>query len=211
MSNKKPFFIAVEGPIGVGKTSLATLLSKHYNFQLLNEIVYEHPFLDKFYDDIDAWAFQTEMFFLTNRYKQLTDMEQNHLAKNESIISDYHLFKNLIFSNMTLDETQHAKFEKIYHILEEDLPKPNVLIVLNGSLDTVLSRIAKRNRHFEQNIDPQYLATLIESYAQYTKHLKCSTSLPIIELDADEIDFIKYPEHLEQIIAKINSIIREDE
>ncbi len=210
MTQNKPFFIAVEGPIGVGKTSLATLLSQHYKFQLLNEIVYEHPFLDKFYDDIDAWAFQTEMFFLTNRYKQLTDIEKDYLSNDQSIISDYHLFKNLIFSQMTLNEKQHDKFEKIYHILEEDLPQPNVLIVLNGSLDTVVTRIKKRNRHFEQNIDPNYLSTLIESYRNYTKRLKTTTSLPIIEINADDVDFIKNPEQLDTIINEINLIIRKD-
>ncbi len=208
MSKQTPYFIAVEGPIGIGKTSLATILSKHYNVKLLNEIVYEHPFLDKFYDDIDAWAFQTEMFFLTNRYKQLTDIQKDYLANNESIISDYHLFKNLIFSHMTLSEKQHDKFEKIYHILEEDLPQPNVLIVLNGSLDTVLSRIKKRNRHFEQNIDPNYLSTLIDSYHNYTKRLKESTDLPIIEINADDVDFIKNPKQLDAIINEINTIIR---
>ena len=80
----KPYFIAIEGPIGIGKTSLATLLSKHYNYHLLKEIVYENPFLDKFYDDIDSWAFQTEMFFLTNRYKQLTDIQKDFLDNQKS-------------------------------------------------------------------------------------------------------------------------------
>ena len=210
MHEQKPYFIAVEGPIGVGKTSLATLLSKHYDVKLLNEIVYEHPFLDKFYDDIEAWAFQTEMFFLTNRYKQLTDIQTDYLANHQSIISDYHLFKNLIFSHMTLNESQYNKFEQIYHILEEDLPKPNVLIVLNGSLETVTSRIKKRNRHFEQNIDPNYLSTLIDSYRSYTKRLKESTALPIIEIDADQVDFIKHPEQLDAIINQINHTIRKD-
>ncbi|MGL4337421.1 MAG: deoxynucleoside kinase [Turicibacter sp.] len=209
MQNKQPFFIAVEGPIGVGKTSLATILSNHYQFDLLKEIVYENPFLDKFYDDIDAWAFQTEMFFLTNRYKQLTDIHSNFLAHNQSIVADYHLFKNLIFSRMTLNATQYEKYEKIYHILEEDLPQPNVIIVLNASLETITKRIKMRNRHFEQNIDPEYLQTLIHSYHDCTKYLRVKhQNLPIIEINGDEVDFIKHPEQLHDIISHIDTIIR---
>lgn len=208
MFKTPPYFIAVEGPIGVGKTSLATILANHYDFQLLNEIVYEHPFLDKFYDDIDSWAFQTEMFFLTNRYKQLTDINRDYLNQNKSVIADYHLFKNLIFGKMTLPTSQYDKYEKIYHILEEDLPKPNVIIVLNASLETVMARIAKRNRHFEQQIDPNYLKQLIESYHECTNQLKSQQDIPIIEINGDEVDFIKYPNHLQSIINQIDEIIQ---
>lgn len=207
--SKQPYFIAVEGPIGVGKTSLSMLLANHYGYHLLKEIVYENPFLDKFYDDIESWAFQTEMFFLTNRYKQLTDIEKDHLFKGQSVVSDYHLFKNVIFSKMTLDGYNFDKYQKIYHILEDGLPKPNVIIVLNASLETILERIKMRNRHFEQNIDPNYLQTLIDSYHEYTTLLKQNhEDIPIIELCGDDLDFIKHPEDLEKIIKQIDDIIK---
>lgn len=209
--SKQSYFIAVEGPIGVGKTSLSTLLSNHYGYHLLKEIVYENPFLDKFYDDIESWAFQTEMFFLTNRYKQLTDIEKDYLSKGHSVISDYHLFKNVIFSKMTLDGYNFDKYQKIYHILEDGLPKPNVIIVLNGSLETILKRIKMRNRHFEQNIDPHYLQTLIDSYHEYTTLLKQNhEDIPIIELCGDNLDFVKHPEDLEKIIKLIDAIIQQE-
>ena len=208
---KQPYFIAVEGPIGVGKTSLATLLSEHYAYHLLKEIVYENPFLDKFYDDIESWAFQTEMFFLTNRYKQLSDIQKDYLNQQQSVVSDYHLFKNVIFSKMTLDRHNFDKYQKIYHILEEDLPKPNVIVVLNASLETILNRIKMRNRHFEQNIDPNYLQTLIDSYHEYTSLLKQNhEDIPIIELSGDNLDFIKHPEDLEKIIRQIDEVIQQE-
>ncbi len=208
MIENKPFFIAVEGPIGVGKTSLSTLLAKHYSYHLLKEIVYENPFLDKFYDNIDEWAFQTEMFFLTNRYKQLSDIQKDYLNQSQSVISDYHLFKNVLFSKMTLDDYNFKKYLRIYHILEEDLPKPNVIIVLNASLETILTRIKKRNRHFEQNIDSNYLQTLIDSYHSYTSLMKQThEDIPIIEINGDLVDFIANPEDLNLIIQEIEKAI----
>ena len=209
MSQNKPFFIAVEGPIGVGKTSLSSLLSEHFSYHLLKEIVYENPFLDKFYDDIDEWAFQTEMFFLTNRYKQLSDIQKHYLNHNQSVISDYHLFKNVLFSKMTLDEYNFKKYYQIYQILEEELPKPNVIIVLNASLETILTRIKKRNRHFEQNIDPNYLQTLIDSYHDYTLLMKQThEDIPIIEINGDELDFVKNHKDLLLIIKKIKHALK---
>ena len=208
----KPYFIAIEGPIGIGKTSLATLLSKHYNYHLLKEIVYENPFLDKFYDDIDSWAFQTEMFFLTNRYKQLTDIQKDFLDNQKSVVSDYHLFKNAIFSKMTLDVNNFNKYQKIYHILEEDLPKPNVIIIVNATLETIMKRIKMRNRHFEQNIDPNYLQTLIDSYHEYTALLKENhEEIKVIELNGDELDYVNNPKHLQLVIKKIDEMIGQED
>lgn len=173
--------------------------------------MYENPFLDKFYDNIDEWAFQTEMFFLTNRYKQLSDIQKYYLNENQSVISDYHLFKNVLFSKMTLDSYNFEKYLRVYQILEEDLPKPNVIIVLNASLETILTRIKKRNRHFEQKIDPQYLQTLIDSYHDYTLSMKQNhENIPIIEINGDTLDFVANPEDLAIIIEKIDQTIKEN-
>ncbi len=131
-------FVAVEGVIGVGKTSLAKKISERYNFHLLNEIVGENPFLSKFYENIEEWSFQTEMFFLCNRFKQLEDIQNNYLSKNKSVVSDYHMFKNLIFANQTLKKDHFEKYKKIFHILNEDLPKPDIVIYLYANIDTLL-------------------------------------------------------------------------
>ncbi len=145
-------FIAVEGPIGVGKTSLSKKIAEHFDLYLLKEIVEENPFLGKFYDDIDAWSFQTEMFFLCNRFKQLEDTEKDFLNQKKPVVSDYHIMKNMIFAKRTLKNHQLDKYEQIYHILTKDMPLPNVMIYLDASLDTLLERIELRNRQVEENI-----------------------------------------------------------
>src|SRR5690625_5098710 len=121
-------FIAIEGPIGIGKTSLAKKIASHFEFHLLKEIVSENPFLDKFYEDINEWSFQTEMFFLCNRYKQLEDIENDFLKNARPVVADYHIAKNMIFARRTLNESQLDKYGQIYEILTKDMPLPNLMI-----------------------------------------------------------------------------------
>src|SRR5690625_3634553 len=113
---KKVPFIAVEGPIGVGKTSLAKEIANQFSFELLHEIVEENPFLGKFYDNIEEWSFQTEMFFLCNRYKQLEDIDKYYLQKARPVVSDYHIFKNMIFAKRTIKDDKYEKYDKINSI-----------------------------------------------------------------------------------------------
>ena len=121
-------FITVEGPIGVGKTTLSKKISEHFQYNILREIVDENPFLGKFYEDIDEWSFQTEMFFLCNRYKQLEDIELKYIQNNQPVVADYHIFKNLIFAQRTIKESQFSKYKDIYSILTSDMPRPNMVI-----------------------------------------------------------------------------------
>src|SRR5690606_31867921 len=113
-------FITVEGPIGVGKTTLSKAIAEAQRFHQLSEIVDENPFLNKFYEDIEEWSFQTEMFFLCNRYKQLSDIQKKYLSKQQPVVADYHIFKNLIFARRSLPADEYAKYEEIYHILTKD-------------------------------------------------------------------------------------------
>ena len=126
----KPF-IAIEGPIGVGKSSLTHKISQTFNYYEENEIINENPFLSDFYDDISKWSFQTEMFFLCNRYKQIRDIE----SLNQGIVSDYHIHKNKIFAKNTLDAKEFDKFSRIFDILTEDIEMPNTIIFLDADLD----------------------------------------------------------------------------
>ncbi|RIP10292.1 deoxynucleoside kinase, partial [Staphylococcus gallinarum] len=151
---------AVEGPIGVGKSSLAHKLSQTYKYYEEKEIITENPFLSDFYEDISKWSFQTEMFFLCNRYKQFQDLA---LIEN-GIVSDYHIYKNKIFANNTLTTTEYNKFSRIYDILTEDLEMPNMIIFLDADLATLKSRIAHRNRSFEHQIADDYLLNLKRDY-----------------------------------------------
>ncbi|PYZ98355.1 deoxynucleoside kinase [Alteribacter lacisalsi] len=184
-------FIAVEGPIGVGKTSLAERLSADFDYFLLKEIVEENPFLGKFYEDIQEWSFQTEMFFLCNRFKQLEDIQQFQLSRKKPVVSDYHIFKNRIFAKQTLKDRHFRKYDQIYQIMASDLPRPNVIIYLQASLDTLLSRIAARGRSIEQQIDPEYLKQLSSDYEMFVTTFKeTHPDIPVLTFSGDELDFV---------------------
>ncbi|GGA70609.1 deoxynucleoside kinase [Ornithinibacillus halotolerans] len=197
-------FIAIEGPIGIGKTSLAKRLSDQFNFHLLKEIVEENPFLGKFYDDIDEWSFQTEMFFLCNRYKQLEDIEKKYLLKQKAVIADYHISKNMIFAKRTLQADKFEKYEQIYHILTADMPVPNMMIYLHASLDTILERIKMRGREIEQNIKASYLAQLAQDYETYMNEFEIMhPNIPVIRINGDQLDYVKNQNDLEYIIHEV--------
>lgn len=198
-------FIAIEGPIGIGKTSLAKKISSHFEFHLLKEIVEENPFLGKFYDDINEWSFQTEMFFLCNRYKQLEDIEKQYLNKDKPVVADYHITKNMIFAKRTLKEQQFVKYEQIYDILTKGMQLPNILIYLTGSLETILQRIQKRGREIEQNIQASYLQQLSEDYEAFMNEFeKAHPEIPVIRVDGDKLDFINHQDDLDVIIAMVS-------
>lgn len=206
---KKPFFIAVEGPIGVGKTTLSKYISENLSMHSIKEIVEENPFLGKFYDDIDEWSFQTEMFFLCNRFKQLDDVKKNYLTKGKSVVSDYHIFKNIIFANRTLSEEHYEKYLEIYKILTKDMPKPNVVVHLNASLDTLLKRIDFRGRQIEENIDVEYLKRLSEDYKVFFDNFKKENpEIPILTYNGDEVDFVNNKVDLEHILKEIENEIK---
>jgi deoxyguanosine kinase len=203
-------FITVEGPIGVGKTSLAKAISDHYHFHLLREIVDENPFLDKFYDDIEEWSFQTEMFFLCNRYKQLEDIDKHYISQNKSVVADYHILKNIIFAKRTLkDQQQFNKYLNIYDILTSDMPRPNVVIYLNASLDTLLKRIENRGRDFEKKISPLYLKQLSLDYEEYMNTFEeTHPEIPVLRYNGDHIDFVQNKDDLDTILTQLDTTLK---
>ncbi|MGE7768699.1 deoxynucleoside kinase [Peribacillus sp. NPDC096540] len=202
-------FITVEGPIGVGKTSLAKVIADHFQISLLKEIVDENPFLGKFYNNIDEWSFQTEMFFLCNRYKQLEDIETNFLTNDQAVVADYHIFKNLIFAERTLKNGQYNKYLEIFNILTRDMPKPNMVIYLNASLDTLLSRIGKRGREFEKNISSNYLEQLSSDYQTFMETFeKQHPDIPVLTFNGDELDFVGNKNDLNTIITQIENALQ---
>lgn len=203
-------FITVEGPIGVGKTSLSKAIADTYGFHLLKEIVDENPFLGKFYENIEEWSFQTEMFFLCNRYKQLSDIK-SHIIKNQTpVVADYHIFKNLIFAKRTLPPSEYEKYEAIYDILTADMPKPNMVIYLHASLDTLMNRIKMRGREFEKLITREYMGQLSNDYHEFIQHFKVKhPDIPVIELDGDQIDFVQNNDDLQKVLNLVKISLKE--
>jgi len=197
-------FITVEGPIGIGKTTLSRAISEHFQYEILREIVDENPFLGKFYEDIDEWSFQTEMFFLCNRYKQLEDIEKKFLAKQQPVVADYHIFKNLIFAQRSLKDEQYKKYLSIFNILTNDMPVPNMVIYLHASLDTLLTRIQKRGREIEKNINPLYLEQLATDYHHFMQQFQQThPNVKVLQFNGDELDFVKNENDLKTIITQI--------
>lgn len=206
---KETPFITVEGPIGVGKTSLTRAIANHFQYQVLNEIVEENPFLGKFYENIEEWSFQTEMFFLCNRYKQLEDIDHYYLKQDKPVVADYHIFKNLIFAERTLRPDQYEKYLHVYKILTADMPKPNVIIYLHASLDTLLERINMRGREIEKQIDPLYLERLAQDYDLFmTSFKQAHPDIPVLTFNGDELDFVENEADLQYILDKLNSTLQ---
>ncbi|OMD85216.1 MULTISPECIES: deoxynucleoside kinase [Paenibacillus] len=202
-------FIAVEGPIGAGKTTLASMLAEELNLPIIKEIVDENPFLAKFYQNMDDWSFQLEMFFLCNRYKQLEDTVTQYIDKGKPVISDYHIYKNLIFGERTLKGTKREKYRQIYHVLTDDLPKPNIILYIKADLDTLLKRIAKRGRPFEGGMDTAYLQQLIEDYDDAMASLAIQEpSTVIITIDGNAVDFVENPEHFVEIASHLKELMK---
>ena len=197
-------FITIEGPIGVGKTSLSREISEHFQYHLLKEIVDENPFLGKFYENIEEWSFQTEMFFLCNRYKQLSDINEQYVKKQKSVVADYHIFKNLIFAKRTLSETEYEKYEQIYRILTADMPVPNMVVYLHASIDTLMNRIAKRGREFEKMISREYMEQLSRDYHDFINHFeRMHPHIPVIRINGDEFDFVERAGDLQYIMQLV--------
>lgn len=195
-----PLFIAVEGPIGVGKSSLTKKLSATLNLTPIYEIVEENPFLSDFYEDIDKWSFQTEMFFLCNRYKVLTE-----LSNDISVVSDYHILKNKVFANNTLNDKEYRMFEEIYDILTREVRKPDVTVFLTADLEVLKQRIQLRNRDFESHIEDDYLLKLTEDYRRVYESMKRDHQTILI--DTSDMDFVNNAADYEHIVQQIKDII----
>ncbi|WP_397536713.1 deoxynucleoside kinase [Rummeliibacillus pycnus] len=201
-------FITVEGPIGVGKTSLSKIISETFGFHLLKEIVDENPFLNKFYEDINEWSFQTEMFFLCNRYKQLNDIKKYIAVNDQPVVADYHIFKNLIFAKRTLPSSEFHKYEDIYQILTEDMIRPNVVIYLYASVDTLMKRIAMRGREFEKMISRDYMNQLVADYHEFIRVFEQEhPDILVVRFNGDDMDFVHNATDLQKILNTVEEII----
>jgi deoxyadenosine/deoxycytidine kinase len=200
MAPEKPLFITVEGPIGVGKTTLTHLISERLSARVLLEVVEENPFLADFYSDRDRYAFQTQLFFLLSRYKQQADVLQGDLFAPGGVVSDYILDKDRLFATMNLVGQELALYNNLWNILSPQAPKPDLVILLMAQVEVLLGRIVKRGRVFEEQFDRAYLEELVETYSEYFNEYSAA---PLLVIDSSEIDFVHDEREQDHLIAVI--------
>lgn len=189
-------FITIEGNIGAGKTTLSLLLSKHYNARLILEEFADNPFLPKFYENREQYAFPLELFFMAERYKQLKDFLQAKDLFQQVTISDYLFTKSLLFARVNLADDEFALYQKLFNIINPHLAKPDLLIYLHAPIEKLKANIQKRNRSYEQSIDPDYLLSLEETYIQYIRQHNLKT----LFVNVENADFLGNEAHLQTII-----------
>ncbi len=182
-------YIAVEGAIGAGKTSLVLQLSKRYNARALLEVVEENPFLTHFYDNIAEYAFRTQIFFLLSRYDQQVKAAQQDLFRQLSF-SDYMFAKDRIFAHLTLSGNELEMYEHLYGIISRDIPSPDIIIYLKSSTELLMKRIRQRARSFEQNISYQYMENLNNHYENYFSDQSNFTRTKLLVINTDGMDFV---------------------
>ena len=197
----EPNYIGIEGVIGVGKTTLATILAEKLGAQLQLEEVEANPFLEKFYEDMRGYAFQTQIFFLLSRYRQQVELAQASLFR-QRVVSDYVFSKDRIFAYINLNDDELALYEKLVKILEKNLLKPDILVYLQASPGVLMSRIEKRGRPFEKNMPQDYIETLNNAYNYFFFHY---TDTPLVIVNTDSLDLVGNPLHVESLLEVINT------
>jgi deoxyadenosine/deoxycytidine kinase len=196
---KNSRFIAVEGPIGVGKTTFARMLSEKLKARLILEPVEENPFLELFYKDPRKWAFQTQLQFLFSRYQQLDELKQQDLFSSTTV-SDYIFEKDRIFACMNLTDKELGLYEKIFKLLAPEPVRPDLVIYLQARLDILVSRIRRRDRSYERPLKTAYLEKLVESYNEFFFRWK---DTPLLVINTSDIDFVKRKQDLDDLIEVI--------
>ena len=192
-------YVVIEGAIGVGKTSLAKLLSDRLGAKLILEKFEENPFLSEFYDDPVRFSFQTQLFFLLQRYQQQQELRQVDMFHN-LLISDYMFIKDRLFASLNLDEKEMSLYDSIANMLERNVINPDLIIYLQADTNTLMKNIAKRGREFEANISYDYINGLNEIYTEYFFRYN---ETPLVIINTNYIDFVNNSADLDQVIDYI--------
>ncbi|RPJ09823.1 MAG: deoxynucleoside kinase [Deltaproteobacteria bacterium] len=195
-------YIVIEGPIGVGKTSLAKLLAKEFTARCVLENPEENPFLSRFYQDRRKYAFQAQVFFLLTRFQQQVEIAQLDLF-NQVTISDYLFDKDRLFALLNLDEDEFALYEKIFQLLGGRIPTPDLVIFLQAKPEVLLQRIKSRNVPYEKEMELDYLRNLTEAYNSYFFHYNQS---PLLVVNTSEIDFVRRKGDFDQLLREIRGM-----
>ena len=198
-------YIAIEGVIGVGKTTLARLLQPAFDADLLLEVFEENPFLSDFYSDRARYAFQTQIFFLLSRYQQQRRGVKSILDSGSSLLSDYTFAKDSLFARINLKGDELEMYKRVHQALAEKISLPDLLVYLSADTDVLMQRIALRDRSYERNIERSYIHELNQAYEEFFSRPYDDT--PVLTIDSNPLDFVRFPEHLNMIENRIREAL----
>ncbi len=194
-------FIAIEGNIGAGKTTLCQMIAQDFGGRLVLERFADNPFLPYFYENPERYAFPVELFFMTERHRQLQEELSQQSLFESFVVSDYFFLKTLLFAKNNLRDEEYRLFQRLFHILNATFPKPDLLVYLHRSVPTLLHNIQKRGREFEKDISPAYLHQIQQTYFDF---FKTTEEMPILILEIDQIDFQTNTDDYQRIITYLS-------
>lgn len=189
-------YICIEGNIGSGKTSLTELLQKEFECQVILEEFNDNPFLPLFYQDKDRYAFSVELFFLTERYKQMQRILLHQDLFRQFTVADYSFVKSLLFAKMNLPDDEFRLFQKMWEVLRKSFPQPDLLVFLHRNVETLQNFIIKRGREYESLIAAEYLHQIQDTYFEYFRNI---LSYPILIIDVNQLDFVAHDAHYQSV------------
>jgi deoxyguanosine kinase len=198
-------YIAIEGVIGVGKTTLARLMQTRFEAELLLEIFEENPFLSDFYADRQRYAFQTQIFFLLSRYRQQNNTVPGILAAGKNLLSDYTFAKDALFARINLKGDELRMYDKVHEALGEKIPKPDLIVYLRAGTEVLMQRITLRDRPYERQMERDYIAELNQAYEDFFS--KPFDHTPVLPIETDRLNFVLNPEHLDLIENRIRQTL----
>jgi deoxyguanosine kinase len=195
-------YVAIEGPIGAGKSTLARMLADHFDADLVLEDPTGNPFLPQFYRDMKRYALATQMFFLFQRVNQLSAIKQPDLFDRKSF-ADYMLAKDTLFAKLTLDDNEFTLYSQLYNHLRPQVPTPDLVIYLQASVESLMQRISRRGRSMERGISEDYLLKLSDAY---TRHFYEYNDSPLLIVNSDRFNFADNPEHFQLLMKRIDAV-----
>jgi deoxyadenosine/deoxycytidine kinase len=198
----KTRYIVVEGPIGVGKTTLARLIADEWQARTVLEQVDDNPFLRRFYDDPDKHAFQAQMFFLLTRFRQQQELAQQELFR-QSLVADYLFAKDHIFAQINLDSDELVLYRQLFHMLGARIPKPDLVVYLQARPDVLMARLRKRSRDYERQVTPEYVRRVAEAYKDFFFQYE---ETPLLVVNCSEIDFVAHSEETADLMREIHEM-----
>jgi deoxyguanosine kinase len=201
-------YLAIEGVIGVGKTTLARLLQPVFQANLLLEVFEENPFLSDFYADRQRYAFQTQIFFLLSRYHQQRKAVPGYLSSGEPLIADYTFEKDALFASINLHGDELEMYYRVHEALAEKIPPPDLIVYLRASVEVLMQRIALRDRPYERNMECAYIEQLSQAYEDHFGSPRRAGSPPVLIIDCDELDYIRRSEDLNWVVERIRQAMR---